>query len=107
MIKWFHLWFRPVDDCTKPNILNTVHEVEDALNKDIPYIHTYQVCTLKGYIFELGYHIMIHPYEGEDFELTLGECKNTDREIRITHNLAKMLLNKVFDTNDTNVTGLD
>ena len=82
-------------------------DIIHCLSKHEPIIHAtvYHYCTTL--LFEWGYRIFIHPYKGETFELTLGACANTDREIRIGHNLEKMLFSGVFDTEDTDVIGDD
>lgn len=82
-------------------------DITYCLSKNEPIIHTtvYHYCTTR--LFELGYRIFIYPYKGEMFELTLGACANTDREIRMAHNLEKMLFAGVFDTANTNVIGDD
>lgn len=81
------------------------YDITYCLSKNEPIIHAtvYRYCTTR--LFELGYRIFIHPYKGETFELTLGACANTDREIRMGHNLEKMLFTGVFDTADTDVIG--
>lgn len=105
MLKEFHIWFCK---CLTNEInCNTPFDVEKALNEDWTHIHTYQVSSVTTNLIEMGYHIFVHPYKGEVFELTLGNCANTDKEIRSTHNLHKMLMNNAFDTAATFVTGLE
>ena len=106
--KGFHIWFRkPEDNLGDICFQDTLYDIEHALNKGLPVIHTYQVESVKTYLFDLGYRIFVHPFKGSDFELTLGNCSNTDREIRPAHNLCKLLISGAFDTPNTNVTGLE
>ena len=103
--KQFHIWFT---HCTTGEInCNTPFDIELALNEGLTIIHTYQVCSVKTYLFELGYRIFVHPHKGQVFELTLGACVNTEREIRSAHNIANLLISGEFDTDTTNVTGLE
>lgn len=47
------------------------------------------------------YHI--HPQIGEPFEITLGKCANTSREIKPETNILHLLLSGEFDTDDCKV----
>lgn len=105
MGKEFHIWFCT---CHTGEInCNTLFDIEIALNEGLTYIHTYQVQAVSTSLIEMGYRIFVHPHKGPVFEITLGACANTDREIRLGHSLNKMLVNGVFDTETTCVTGLE
>jgi hypothetical protein len=68
-----------------------------ALREQDEMIHTTQphVCSTKWLV--KGYRIFVHMLDGKVVEIKLGcENKNTDREIRISHNLEKLLLANVF-----------
>ena len=101
MVNEFHLYFGkyPTDKC-----IHTVNEVEEAISehKDV---HTTQVDCADMMLLDNGYRIFIHPFEGDIFEITLGDCANTSRNIRLGHNLPRLLIAGEFDTDTTNVTG--
>lgn len=75
---------------------------QECLHKEIEQFDTTQLsCLSTDLITKYGYHIFIHPYKGEVFEITLGDCANTTKEIRPAHNLEKMLIAGAFDTETT------
>ena len=97
----YHLYlYRPVLFDIIATMLLTVDEVDNAIDKGQNIICTIQVCTLSTSLLSKGYRIFVH-YKKEDeqkqFEITLGKCENTTREIRAGHNLEKMLLSGEFD----------
>lgn len=94
--KEFHLWCNHDSDVTQNCILHTVHEVEEAISLGICFINTTQVCTVSTILFDKGYRIFVHDRYGKSFEITLGGCERTDKEIRMAHNLSKMLENGAF-----------
>ena len=69
----------------------------EALQDGVPIIHTLQmgILTYSALIFDAGYRIFIYDEYGE-FELTLGNCARTNREIRYEHNHFKMWANGEF-----------
>jgi len=69
-----------------------------------PAIHTHNLvfCDMK-IITKYGYRLFIHPQIGEPFEITLGKCANTNREIKPETNLLKLLLSGEFNTDECKV----
>lgn len=92
--KSFHLYM-DVDDTRY--ILHSYVKTKDAIDNEFPVIMTTQVCLCKTSLFEKGYRIFVYPKVGERFEITLGKCECTDKEIRMAHSLDKMLLNGAFN----------
>ena len=68
-----------------------------AINAGDTIIHTLQMglLTISSKLFDVGYRIFIHDDHGE-FELTLGDCARTNREIRYAHNHFKMWISGEF-----------
>ena len=54
-------------------------------------------------ITKCGYRLFIHPQIGEPFEITLGKCANTKREIKPETNLLHLLLSGEFNTDECKV----
>ena len=78
----------------------TYDEVANLIEERVD-VHTFQVCTISTHLFDLGYRIFVHYSEIEPpFEITLGDCEKIDREIRMAHNLEKMLISGAFDIPD-------
>ena len=103
--KELHIWF----NANYPK--NTLHLYKlamDAVKNSVSEIHTTQteLANLR-FIKVYGYRLFVHTYTGEAFEVTLGACARTTKEIRPAHNLEKMLLNGAFDVNEGDVTGID
>ena len=76
-------------------------ETLEAFENDFPIIHTTAIgiLTYSSKLFDTGYRIFIWDVHGE-FELTLGNCARTNREIRYTHNHFKMWANGEFTNYD-------
>lgn len=76
-------------------------ETEEAILRGDTIIHTSQMglLTMSSRLFDAGYRIFIWDDHGE-FELTLGDCARTNREIRYTHNHFKMWVSGEFTNYD-------
>jgi hypothetical protein len=59
-------------------------------------IHTTQMGLLSTSLLEKGYHIFIHEYGREPYEIKLGDNECTNRYIRAGHNLFKMWVSGEF-----------
>lgn len=92
--KEFHLWFN--EDYEPAVISNTYNCTERLIESNASIIHTTQVMCVSTRLFDLGYRIFIHCKDTSTFEITLGGCERTDREIRMGHCLSKMLVNGAF-----------
>lgn len=102
MNKEYHLYlYFPDIALDDPSWLDyTVKEVENAISHGYR-VDTMQVCTLGTYLFTEGYRIVVHDTPYSLFEITLGPCARTTREIRMGHDLEKLLLSGEFDLKDT------
>ena len=76
-------------------------ETEEAILRGDTIIHTSQMglLTMSSKLFDAGYRIFIWDDHGE-FELTLGDCARTNREIRYAHNHFKMWVSGEFTNYD-------
>ena len=96
----YHLYFNE-DEFLKVMQHERVIFTYDAISNAIEMcenIHTNQIITCKLYlIIEHGYRIFIHPIVGDMFEVTLGDCAGTSRELRPGHSLPNMLISGAFD----------
>lgn len=74
----------------------TVDQVNYAISigRDVM---TIQVCTISTLLFTKGYRIFVHDKPDSKFEITLGKCERTNREIRMGHNLERMILTGEFE----------
>lgn len=81
-----------MDDVPK-GCLTTYCATEKAIEDDYDVIHT----TISHFC-SWRYHrrIFVH-VNGEKHEITMGECKGTNKEIRESHNLERMLIAGTFD----------
>lgn len=72
------------------------------LKSPVIYTQNLVFCDMK-IITKYGYHLFIHPQVGEPFEITLGKCANTKREIKPETNILRLLLSGEFDTDECKV----
>lgn len=95
----FHVWF---SKCSYPHH-NLISSVLWLLKRGLN-VHTDNLifCDTK-IITKYGYRLFIHPQVGEPFEITLGKCANTNREIKPETNILKLLLSGEFNTESCKV----
>ena len=93
--KEFHLWFNIFYPKYKTDHIYQI--VERRIKDNETTIHTTQIQCVSTRLFELGYRIFVHCQDESIFEITLGRCERTSREIRMEHNLAKLLISGEFD----------
>ena len=105
MAKQFHLYLSDSELSRKDYCLHSYVATKKAIQAGQYIIHTTQVALVGTYLFYVGYRIFIYPSVGKPFEITLGKCANTSREIRGSHNLEKLLVNGEFDTDSVSVCG--
>ena len=97
-MKEYHLymylpdWFTRANDSCSYTIAHTNERIYRGLTVD-----TIQACTLSTSLFEKGYRVFIHDKPGSSFEITLGTCERTNREIKMGHNLLNLLLSGEFE----------
>lgn len=64
-----------------------------AIDRNDNEIYTTQLSLLGTYLFEMGYKIFVREKHKELFEIKLGtENDRTSREIKMGHNLEKLLI---------------
>lgn len=99
-MKTIHIWF---NNNYPEETKHVYYDVAKAINNGKDEIHT-TCCNFASFSYK-DYMIIIHPYVGEEFEVNVGYNKQADRELRVCHNIFKMLLAGVFSNNGVNVTG--
>ena len=94
-MKEFHLWFNTAYE--SKTILHTYGMVENAVKENSPIIHTTQVECVSTRLIEQGYRIFIHCEDFSVFEITIGDCDRTKREIRMGHKISHLLVSGEFE----------
>lgn len=97
MGKEYHLYLCRVFALFDIRFCFTVDEVETAIKHGESEIYTFHVVTCTTDLFSNGYRIFVHVTPEDSFEITLGNCERTNREIRMGHCLWKMILSGEFD----------
>ena len=99
----FHLYLYTLEGY-KRDVINayTVNAVNDlvAHGKDVD---TYQVICCTTDLFTKGYRIFVHETPAFVHEITLGQCDGTTREIKIGHDLPKLILAGEFTYDDSSI----
>ena len=99
-IKEFHLYL-DFETVVKEMDAGQIDSVCETYNDTV---HSF-CCTANGKVrsvipqflsFDYADRLFVH-VKGDAHELTLGECEGTSKEIRMAHNLVKMLFTGVFD----------
>lgn len=103
MAKEFHLYLSDYEMTRDSCCLHSYVATKKAIEQGRARIDTTQVALVGTYLIHRGYRIFIYPAKGIPFEITLGKCANTSREIREAHNLEKLLVNGGFDTDSVSV----
>ena len=103
MNKEFHLYLDGYEMTRDSRCLYSYVATKWAIETGQHIIHTTQVALVGTYLIRAGYRIFIYPTVGKPFEITLGKCANTSKEIRESHNLEKLLVNGGFDTDSVSV----
>lgn len=87
--------------------LHGVYETDAAVVLGDGAVHTTQACVLDDAtrILEAGGRVFVHDFctDGvtpDTYELKLGACPRTDKEIRVAHNLFRVWRNGGFDRAD-------
>ena len=78
-------------------IIRTLAEVEVAIKNGVPIINTTQPFVISTENMLKGYSLKVILLDGEEIEIKLGpENKYTKKDIRLAHNLERMLLANAF-----------
>ena len=95
--KSIHIWLGDIPRSYFNHLMPTQGYVNKAIANNKKTIHTGLTHFCKTeMITKHGYRIIIHPDLEDEFEITLGKCERTDRELRAAHNIEKLLLAGAF-----------
>lgn len=99
--KQIHFYFGNYSDPT----IHSYTLTQIAINSmNYSRINTTQIVLCTTDLFRKGYRIFIHPAKGNTFEIKLGDnSPYTDKDIRMGHNLYKLLIAGTFNTAETSV----
>lgn len=100
--KQIHFYFD--NQYPEDETLHTYRLTELLIKVESERIDTTQIVLCTTDLFRKGYRIFIHPTKGDMFEIKLGDnSPYTDKDIRMEHNLYKMLIAGTFDTAESSV----
>lgn len=93
MVKEFH-WFENTDDMPKENTnIKLGHfATGSAIEQNDPIIYSDQLFYFSTTTITKGYKLFAHFNGNKIIEVKLGNNTCTNREIRLSHNLPKMLI---------------
>ena len=74
----------------------TVEGTQKALDSELERVNTVQPLFCCTIWFLKGYRLFVHMLDRKTVEIKLGKMNETSREIRVYHNLEKMLLSNEF-----------
>lgn len=94
MDKEMHIYMN--DNYDESKILCSFETVFIAIDCNVQIIHTTNTYFCNADTLERGYKIFAHMLDGKVVEIKLGENTSTDRIIKSTHNLEKLLLANEF-----------
>ena len=99
-----HFYFGGPNNQYPDGTVHTYKLTELLIEVESELIVTTQILLCTTDLFRKGYRIFIHPVEGNPFEIKLGDnSPYTNKEIRMGHNLYKMLISGTFDIIGTTV----
>lgn len=102
--KQIHFYFGGHNNLYPGTTVNTYKLTKLLIEVEAEKIDTTQIVLCTTDLFRKGYRIFIHPVLGDIFEIKLGDnSPYTDKEIRMGHNLYKMLIAGTFNTTETSV----
>jgi hypothetical protein len=91
MEKQLHIWMGENYD-NKENLLITLEATEKALYSGKTRVNTTQTHVCSTTWLLKGYRIFIHMLDDQVVEMKLGHIEGCGKEIRVAHNLEKLLL---------------
>lgn len=84
--KEFHVYLNRATAISYCTYLSTL----EAINDECDIIKTTQLSLLSTTLLE-KYHVFLHK-DDKQIEITLGDCQGTDRNIKVTDNLEKLVM---------------